>query len=189
MATAKNRVPIRGSERAAVPGSRVLGPADSTEQVEVTVRLRPRTAIPSPADMAAGLAERRHLTHEEFRKNYGANPQDLARIKTFAQDHGLKVVESSAARRSVVLAGNVADLSAAFGVELQRYQVSDSDITFRGRLGAVHIPPELEPIVEGVFGLDDRPQAKAHFRILTDNGPATAHASTSTPTGPRPTAR
>jgi len=34
----------------------------------------------------------------------------------------------------------------------------------RCRTGALEIPAALENIIEGVFGLDNRPQARAHFR-------------------------
>jgi hypothetical protein len=35
---------------------------------------------------------------------------------------------------------------------------------YRGRTGPVHLPDELHGKVEGVFGLDDRQQARPHFR-------------------------
>ena len=34
--------------------------------------------------------------------------------------------------------------------------------TYRGRTGSVQIPAELAPVIEGVFGLDNRPVAKRH---------------------------
>ena len=36
------KVPLKGSERAAVPGARVLAPAEATERLEVSVILRRR---------------------------------------------------------------------------------------------------------------------------------------------------
>jgi kumamolisin len=73
-------------------------------------------------------------------------------------------VETNSARRSVVLAGTIAAFSAAFGVELQQYEHPGG--AYRGRTGAIHVPEELVPIVQAVLGLDDRPQAAPHFRIL-----------------------
>src|SRR5437867_4653106 len=73
-------------------------------------------------------------------------------------------METNIARRSVVLAGTVAALSAAFGVELQQYEHPGG--TYRGRTGAIQVPEELAPIVQAVLGLDNRPQAAPHFRIL-----------------------
>jgi kumamolisin len=171
MAIPKNYVRVQGSERTALPGARVVGPADSNERVEVTVHVRPRSAAPLPiANMTSQSrsTESRSFSRSEFRKNYGADPADLAKVAAFAREHGLEVVESNPARRSMVLAGTVSALSAAFGVELHRYEIAGSGETFRGRQGAVHIPRELEPIVEGIFGLDNRPQARPHFRILAE---------------------
>src|SRR5205823_189509 len=36
--------------------------------------------------------------------------------------------------------------------------------TYRGRVGTVHVPDDIAAIVEGVFGLDDRPQARPQVR-------------------------
>jgi kumamolisin len=55
-------------------------------------------------------------------------------------------------------------MSAAFATELQRYEHPGG--TYRGRTGPLHIPNELDQIVVGVFGLDDRPQAQPHLQLL-----------------------
>jgi kumamolisin len=111
-------------------------------------------------------AERQHMTHEEFTAAYGADPKDLAAIEAFAKAHDLTVTEVSPAKRSVVLAGTVRAFSEAFGVSLATYEYWGG--TYRGRVGALHVPAKLAEIVQGVFGLDDRPQAKPHFRLLND---------------------
>lgn len=181
MTTPKNYVPVRGSERMALPGAHPIGPADPNERVEVTVRVRSRSIIPLATVLTAGQgrpAERRQMSHKEFQQTLGAAPQDLAKVAAFAHEHGLEVVESNPARRSIILAGTVSALSAAFRVNLNKYELADSGRTFRGRQGAVHIPRELEPIVEGVFGLDNRPQARPHFRILAEPEIITAQART-----------
>ena len=88
----------------------------------------------------------------------------LAAVEQFARDHGLTVAESSPERRTVRLSGTVAEVSEAFGVELHRY---DHPVhgSFRGRTGQIYLPAELSDVVEGVFGLDNRPQARPQFRI------------------------
>jgi len=42
--------------------------------------------------------------------------------------------------------------------------------SYRGRTGHIHVPEDLAPIIEGVFGLDDRPQARPHVRFFDDKG-------------------
>jgi kumamolisin len=71
-------------------------------------------------------------------------------------------MEASQARRTVVLSGTIAALSAAFGVYLASYEHSEGN--FRGRTGPIYIPEDLTGIVQGVFGFDNRPQARPHFR-------------------------
>jgi kumamolisin len=66
----------------------------------------------------------------------------------------------------------VAQFESAFAVQLMSYVHSEG--SYRGRTGAIHLPSELEGIVEAVLGLDDRPQARPHFRIR----PAAAAAAT-----------
>src|SRR5262249_50918051 len=109
-----------------------------------------------------------YRAEEEFEQVDGAVPRDLEKVEAFARMHRLAVVARDAARRDVVLAGTVADLREAFGVTLQTYEHAGG--TYRGRVGSVHVPDELKDIVESVFGLDDRPQAKPHFRLRGTQG-------------------
>ncbi len=56
--------------------------------------------------------------------------------------------------------------------------------TFRGRTGDILIPAELQGVIVGVFGLDNRPQASAHFQLRGKPNairPATAAVTEFTP--------
>jgi kumamolisin len=174
MAPKENRIPIRGSERDVPPDATAAGPADPNEHIRVTVSLRHRPApgaFPAVDQMATLLpAERLHLTRAEFAAAHGADPADIAKVRAFAAAHGLEVAEEHPERRSVVLAGTVAALSAAFDVHLERYEHPQG--TFRGRTGPVHVPEELQGIVEGIFGLDNRPQCEPHFRFVDSHAAA-----------------
>lgn len=165
MPTPKEHIPLRGSERAFLPGSRAVGPANPDERLEVTVLLRPpaETKEFSAADLGTRLPqERQHLTRDQFEATHGASEEDVAKIEAFAHEHRLAVVQVDPARRTVVLSGTVASFCAAFDVELLRYEHPEG--AYRGRTGPVHIPAELADTVVGVLGLDNRPQARAHFR-------------------------
>jgi kumamolisin len=133
----------------------VLGPVDPDERVEVSVILKPRRPL---AELEARLD--RPMSREEFASSYGADPDDLARVEAFARSYGLEVVESSQPRRTVRLAGRAADVGAAFGVRLHRYRLEDGT-EYRAPDGSVRLPSDLEPLVEGVFGLDTRPVARS----------------------------
>ena len=92
------------------------------------------------------------------------------KIDGFAHEHSLDVGPVNLAARTVILAGTVQAMSEAFNVTLQMYDHPSG--TYRGRTGAVEVPGELEGIIQGVFGLDNRPQAKSHARHIHEQGGA-----------------
>ena len=171
MAKQENRVELKASSRAEFPGARKIGPADPNERIEVTVFLRrgsPPSAFPSLDRLGATAPkDREYLSCEAFEAKHGARTEDIAKIRAFAAEYGLQVVSESSARRSVFLGGTVGAFSKAFSVQLSRYQHARGN--YRCRTGTLQIPAALEGIIEGVFGLDNRPQAQTHFRRRKDN--------------------
>jgi kumamolisin len=162
---ANDMISIPGSERQAVRGAKRLAPARADERLEVTVRLRRLNPLPATAVDGHELpASRSYLTHDQLESKHGADPADIAKVETFARQAGLAVVESSAVRRSVILSGTVAAFSKAFNVVLEQWEHAGG--TYRGRTGAVQIPSNLAGVITGVFGLDNRPFARPHFRRL-----------------------
>ena len=129
-----------------------IGAVEPSVALEVTVLVRPRQSLEN-------LEGQPVMSREEFAASYGADPDDLARVEAFARSHGLEVVESSQARRSVTLRGTVRAFSDAFGVQLRRYRDASGQ-TFRAANGPVFVPTELAGKVQGVFGFDDRPVAR-----------------------------
>ncbi|MBR0852709.1 S8/S53 family peptidase [Bradyrhizobium diazoefficiens] len=164
MASSTKRVALVNSARKLPQGAKLVGAADPKQEIEISVRLRAR-----PADdeemMALGAQpprERQYLSRAEFAARKGADPADVARIDDFAHHHDLNVKSVHLASRTVKLTGTVKALSAAFGVKLNK--VKHEGATYRMRKGSVKIPAELEGIVVGVHGLDNRPVAQPHFR-------------------------
>jgi kumamolisin len=159
------KLAIAGSERAPLEGAREIGPANPNEKLDVTIRLRSRAGkkpIVNADAFTKPIAKRTILSRKEFEQSHGATPESIARVEAFAREHKLTVKETSAARRTVILTGTVAAMSLAFGVELKEYEHPGGN--YRGRSGPVQIPADLQDVIEGVFGLDNRPQAKPHFR-------------------------
>jgi kumamolisin len=177
----EKRVDLLGSERTLLPGSRKIGPSDPKEQIHVTIFLRRGSSpkqFPDVKKIGKLLpTQRQHLSRAQFASRHGARPADIKKIRTFATQHGLKVVEVSRPRRSVLLTGSIAAFSRAFGVELNSYQHPTG--TCRMRTGTIQIPAALSGIIEGVFGLDNRPQAKPHFRIRKQSPNPAAPAQSS----------
>jgi kumamolisin len=149
-----DRWTVPGSERRLLPGTRVLGDAQPDETMTVTVLVRSKTSeLPQPGA----------LSRDQLAAAYGADPSDVARVEAFARDQGLTVVESDAARRSVLLRGTAAQMNASFGVQLKRCQAGGT--SYRGREGSVSVPSGLGDVVQAVLGLDNRPQARPRVRI------------------------
>lgn len=179
-------IPLKGSERRAPKGA-TASPADPTERLQVTVLLRRRAAQDLAARvgaMASGRATGPVLSRDEFAQRHGADPADVAAVRAFAQARGLAVTAEDSARRTLMLSGTVAQFNAAFGVRLQK--MSHAGGSYRGRTGAILLPPDLADIVQAVLGLDSRPQAAPHFRICPGAGaanrrPAAAPAVSYTP--------
>jgi kumamolisin len=165
MSTPKKTFQLAGSERAPLTGARETGPANPNEMVDVTIRLRSKAGkkpIVDANEFKKPVEQRKILGRKEFEQLHGADADSIARVEAFAGEHKLTVKEKSPGRRTVILSGTVTAMNEAFGVELKQYQHPTG--TYRGRTGAIQLPAELQDVVEGVFGLDNRPQAKPHFR-------------------------
>ena len=108
----------------------------------------------------------RHISQQEFLDQYAADPASFDRIRAFAHSHGLAVDEgaSSLARRTMVLRGTVNKMEAAFGVTINDY--THQGRKYHGYEGTISMPEAHAGVVEAVLGLDARPIAKPHFRVL-----------------------
>jgi kumamolisin len=160
----------------------LIGPADPHERLEVTILLRRRDRQGMQDRLARlhrGDRSLPPLSRADYAQLYGPSASDLSAVKGFARAHGLAVVQEHPARRTIVLAGTVSQLNDAFGVQMLHFEHETG--TFRGREGAVYLPAELDGIVVGVLGLDNRPQARSHCRRLS---PARAAAQVAAPFSP-----
>ena len=163
------KVPLKGSERRSV-GDRI-GSQPPDEMVEISVILKPKNPVPLPQTGEA------ILSREEFAVRYGADPAAVAKVESFARDHGLKVEEVSLPRRTVTLSGTAAQMSKAFDTQFERCHYQGRD--YRARTGPIMLPADLAPFVDAVLGLDDRAQAKAHFRVFESSARTSAQPAVS----------
>ncbi|MGO8946152.1 MAG: protease pro-enzyme activation domain-containing protein [Ktedonobacterales bacterium] len=161
--TSRQYVALPGSERKLVPGAHVVGPIDPSEVIQLTIKLRSRGSAEDLTAQVNALgalppSERTYLTPEEFESTYGADPADIDKIVEFARQQQLQVVQVSPDQRTVTLSGTAQQISQAFRVKLMKYDSPQGP--YRGRLGPVHVPADLQPLIEGIFGLDNRLQAR-----------------------------
>jgi kumamolisin len=169
-------VRVDGSERAALPGAVLEGPANPDEQVQVTIVLR-RRLDSTLADLLRRvdrvLWRVPRLNREELATLHGADPTDMERVVALAAQRGLQVLSADPLTREVKVSGSVAELQSLFDTELGVYRHPGG--TYRGRIGAVRVPAEIADAVQAVLGLDDRPQAQPHIALA---GPSADPAAT-----------
>jgi len=169
-----SRVVLKGSERKAIPQAesllttpapgRLKAPGSGLhpdEQVEVTINLRRKQEIPHETIISGGLDQK------AMERDHGIADSDLILVTSFLREYNLRLVEVHPGSSSLKTAGKLSDLEKAFGTHMENVLVSDK--VFRQRLGAITIPANLDTIITGVFGLDNRPQAMPRFRLMPHN--------------------
>jgi kumamolisin len=168
----QSRTVLSGSEKRAVAQPGENRPAARGEQVTVSVIVRRKKPL-----AAAHVNGKQRLTRARFNADHAADPAAVALVKRFAKEFGLKVEARTPApgRRTIKLTGSVANMQRAFGVVLSHATIDGE--TYRVRDGSILLPAELQGYVVAVLGLDNRPQAKPHFRVLGEQGAATAEAA------------
>lgn len=162
-----DHVRLAGSERPRKDDAVRVADLDPGEKIEVTVTLAgPELPEPVPG---------KPRSRETLRRHYGAESETVRRVSAALEALGLHVEEHSELTRSLRVTGTIAQMEAAFRAGLGSYRTADGKV-FRGREGELQIPAELDGLVTGVFGLDER---RVAYRIA----PPTAAAATA-PTSP-----
>jgi kumamolisin len=164
MVTSSSHIVIKGSERQPLANAVTLGPVNPAQRIEVTVKLHARQHSGDAQRLAAeATGKRSYLTREQFAQERGADPAAVAKVEDFAKQYGLVVVDTDLVQRSVILSGTAAAFSAAFGTDL--HDCEHESGTFRARVGPLQAPGDVAGLIEGVYGLDDRPQATPKFQL------------------------
>lgn len=154
----QKRVPLKGSTRKPFDVSQIgalVSPAKEGEPITVSVLL-PRKA---PIDPTV------RMTRKQFAEKHCADASSKKIVQAFAAEYGLSVEEPKEHGRCMLyLTGSQEAMEKAFGVSLQSHTTAAGKL--RLREGDITLPEEVAPHVEAVLGLDNRPQAKPHFRIV-----------------------
>lgn len=153
---------LERSERKSRQSARLVGPADPKETLTVTIGVRRRPDAPPLPDVLQltekPIREREYYARSKFAEEFGAAAEDLDRVAQFALSHGMEVIDSSTAKRTVTVCGTVEQMSRAFSVQLNQYETPFEK--YRGREGHVCVPNALADTVVAVFGLDNRRMAR-----------------------------
>jgi kumamolisin len=127
------------------------------------------------------------LSRDELQQRFGADPEDADLVTKTLTELGLTVVSTDLISRRIRIKGSVAALGRVFGTTLENVTstvptspaptspaptgpvptgaASKARVAHRHRTGALSIPRALDGVVTAVLGLDDRPQARAQFRV------------------------
>src|SRR6202453_4106919 len=178
--SSQQRVVLAGSEKAALSTATDEKPARPSSVLTVSVIVRRKSPLNTKR-----LGKDR-LTRAQYRQQHAADPAAITLVRAFAKEFGLTVEKGTPKpeRRTIKLTGTVSAVQKAFGVTLTQKVLEGT--TYRVREGSIRLPAELAGAVEAVLGLDNRPQAQPHFRVLGSainattggtEGFARAHAS------------
>jgi kumamolisin len=145
------------------------GQDDSETVIQVTVVLRSGTD--------ADAVRRENPTMIALREAHRPNQLDVDKVINFARAHNLTIVDPDRPPRMVVLEGTVSNITTAFGTNVnaweepwpwprEQYIQPPNPPFFPFRLRPaqeLQVPEDLAPIVQGVFGIDNRKEARMHM--------------------------
>lgn len=150
---------LPGSTHPHPAGHTLVGPTPAGDEVTLTLILRRRPGH-AAADTAATTLTARP-SREDFIAARGADAGELAAVAAFARNAGLEVLDTDAARRTVIVRGPVAAINSAFDTQLRNYTAGAE--TYRSHDGPVGLPDDIADYVEAVVGLTDRRAPAKHF--------------------------
>jgi len=168
MKTTKKNV-LKGSNRIAPAAAAALKKVDPETFIEITVRIRRKKSIDE------ALAAEQIISREDYEKEFAASKEDADAVEAYAHEHHLTTVAVELARRSVILKGKISDFEEAFAVDL--HSIESEGMQTRIRTGDIHVPANLQDIVTGVFGFDERPVARPMFQIYKPENKIVNHAA------------
>jgi kumamolisin len=144
------------------PGGTFVEALTSERDVSVTAWLPPKPGNELDLASAFGLAttpirQRRYAERKTLAEQSAAGDDDVSALRSYCEGCGLRVEESH--WRSMTLSGPVERLADAFGATVATF-VDANGSRFRHRSDALHVPPQIAPLLRGVFGLHQWPRSR-----------------------------
>jgi kumamolisin len=146
------------------PEGNFKGAVDANAPMDVSLYLKSRASdykiARTIARQSAGISD--FVTDDaKFEKTFGASPEAVTQVQKFAADNGLKIAELDMRSGQVILSGTAGKFTEAFSTKLGQYETGG--LNYRGRQGSLSVPASLAPHIEGIFGMDTRPQANTRY--------------------------
>jgi len=153
----EQRYEIPGSETSHGKGGSWQA-ADQNQQISPTIVFRRQQGAGEMAeDLLSGSARR--MSREEASQFLRADPADLAAVRAFVHEYGLKIVSENAEARTLRVEGSLEQVGQAFGVTLER-RIDEHGKAYLSYRGPLSMPAVVNGMVEAVLGLDQRPIAR-----------------------------
>ena len=153
-----SHVELAGSRRAPPQNALRIRDIYRHERFEVTVRLPKGPDLPSPDQMPPQA-----LSPSDIDKKWGVPTANVQKVEQVLRSYGLHINDVKQGGRSLRVSGTAAAMIAAFQPKLGIYRIPDQG-DVRGREGPLMVPSELEGLISGVDGLDQRRMAYRHAR-------------------------
>ena len=156
-------------------GAQVTSVSDSGAETSATVLLNSKASVLRMdryiARMAQGQAPALSDEGDAYAQQFGAKPESLDALKTFAGQHNLNIAESDLRSGRVLLTGKKADFQKAFPVQSQGPDSVGGPDWHKS--GVIDVPRELSGDVQFVFGPEESqtatPAAKPAYRFELDD--------------------
>ena len=147
---------------------------------DATVALSVSLPVARPAELQAYVDAvsdpasplyRRFLSPEEVGARFGLGEDRVAAVAAHLSAHGLAITRIAKNRLSILAQGTVAQVESAFGTNLRKYRLearAESEPEhFVANATPLRIPPDLEPLVVHVGGLETYTRPKRAATTLT----------------------
>ncbi len=139
------------------------GPAarDTTVALSVSLPVAKPAELQAYVDAAGNPASplyRRFLSPEEVGARFGLPEERVAALANHLSAHGLSIARVAKNRLSILAQGTVAQAESAFGTRIRKYRLDaraeyEPD-RFVAQATPIVLPPDLEPLVVNVGGLE-----------------------------------
>ncbi len=156
-----NAVPLQGSAPDAARGSAVgATPAATPIEFDVGLELSDPTgavALQRAVSDPGSKSYRHYLTAAQWEKRFSPSKASVDAVTGWLQSQGVAVEAVSPDRLTLQATASAATIERAFGTTLAQY--SRDGQVLRSSTGALSVPAAIAPLVAGVSGVDQRPQA------------------------------
>jgi subtilase family serine protease len=154
-------VPLPGSAPDAARGTAVAAtPAATPIEFDVGLELSDpagAVALQRAVSDPSSPSYRHYLTPAQWERRFSPSKASVDAVTGWLQSQGVAVEDVSPDRLTVQATASAATIERAFGTTLAQY--SRDGQVLRSSTGALSVPAAIAPLIAGVSGVDQRPQA------------------------------